>query len=683
MSAHSRSESIALEQAAAPPAACERRVALIECDLDGVVRRATGAALVLLGCTAGELLGHPHRARCSDDSLAEPGYDAFWLGLRAPDATAAPAPLRCLLRGAAAPVAFDHEVVLDAAGRPVAVVAVAADAGGGLAGARAAHGHAAVEAALASIVLDLDGRLVAIDEALAARLGYAAADLVGQPYRMLCASGPAHAEATKTLWEGVRGGRAWSGDTRLLCKDGEPAFFTLTALPSLGDGGAPSGVLVHLADVTEARTRALEAQAVAAAVQRTQAVVEFDLEGRVLHANELFLAAFGYTLGEVVGKSHRMFCVPAHADSAEYAAFWAELRGGRPRCGEFMRMHRQGRAVWLQAHYTPILGAHGHPVKVVKFASDITAIKNKSLEDEGKVAAIGRSQGVIEFDLSGHVLTANEKFLALTGYTLEEIRGRHHRLFVEAAEGAGSAYRAFWQKLADGQYDAGEYLRIAKGGRRVWMQASYNPILDAEGRPTRVVKFCADITAGKLQALETAARMAAVSAAHAIVELDRDGRIASANELFQRTMGYGAADLVGKPESALMFDEDVSESRQLDAWRRLRLGESCTMEQRRKAAGGREVWLAASLSPVLDFDGTLAKVITVASDVTADKMQRLDAQGRLSAIDRAQAVVEFDLEGRVIAANENFLALTGYGLDEVRGRHHRMFVEPGHAASPE
>ena len=166
-----------------------------------------------------------------------------------------------------------------------------------------------------------------------------------------------------------------------------------------------------------------------AAVLATQAVVEFDMEGKVLAANELFLKAVGYTLAEVQGQHHRMFCSPQYADSDDYRAFWAALCEGRHQAGEFLRLNRQGRPVWMQATYTPIAGADGQFMRVVKFASDITAAKVKALEDEGKVAAITRSQGTIEFDLAGNVLGANDNFLALTGYSRDEVVGQHHRLF--------------------------------------------------------------------------------------------------------------------------------------------------------------------------------------------------------------------------------------------------------------
>ena len=123
-----------------------------------------------------------------------------------------------------------------------------------------------------------------------------------------------------------------------------------------------------------------------------------------------------------------------------------------------------------------------------------TISAEKAFELEATVAAIGRSQAVIEFQMDGTILTANETFLKTLGYSLEEIQGRHHRMFVEPAEQNSAAYAEFWVKLNRGDYQAGEYKRIGKGGKEVWIQASYNPIFDLNGKPFKVVKFATDVS---------------------------------------------------------------------------------------------------------------------------------------------------------------------------------------------
>jgi methyl-accepting chemotaxis protein len=230
------------------------------------------------------------------------------------------------------------------------------------------------------------------------------------------------------------------------------------------------------------------------AVGRSQAVIEFNLDGTVRTANANFLKAMGYSLAEIRGRHHGMFVEPAERDSADYRAFWAKLARGEYAAGEFKRISKDGREVWLQATYNPILNSAGRPFKVVKYASDVTETMLRRANGEGQIAAIDKAQAVIEFDLDGTIRRANTNFLRTMGYAMEEIRGRHHGMFVEPAYRDGAEYRAFWAKLGRGEYDSGQYKRIAKGGREVWLQASYNPILDRTGKPLSVIKYATDVT---------------------------------------------------------------------------------------------------------------------------------------------------------------------------------------------
>ncbi len=231
-----------------------------------------------------------------------------------------------------------------------------------------------------------------------------------------------------------------------------------------------------------------------AAIRKSQAVIEFKLDGTVITANENFLAALGYTLDEIRGRHHSMFVEPAYKDSVEYRQFWETLNRGVYQAAEYKRIGKGGREVWIQASYNPILDAGGRPFKVVKYAIDVTEQKLRNADFAGQIDAIGKSQAVIAFDMAGTILTANQNFLGAVGYGLDEIKGRHHSMFVEPAYASGQDYKDFWAKLNRGEYIAAEFKRIGKGGREVWIQASYNPILDLNGKPFKVVKYATDIT---------------------------------------------------------------------------------------------------------------------------------------------------------------------------------------------
>ncbi|MGI9242437.1 MAG: PAS domain-containing protein, partial [Verrucomicrobiales bacterium] len=238
----------------------------------------------------------------------------------------------------------------------------------------------------------------------------------------------------------------------------------------------------------------LERDAIYEALNSSHAMIEFQLDGIVLTANDKFCQTMGYDLEEIVGQHHRIFCDKEYIGSAEYAEFWKRLGEGQSFESQFKRIAKDGSEIWLQASYNPVLDDSGSPVRVVKFATDVTARKQRNAELQGMIQAINRAQAVITFNLDGEVLDANDNFLSIFGYTLEEVVGKHHRIFCEDRYAESAAYREFWQKLGKGEYDSGEFKRMAKDGKEVWLQASYNPIFDAAGRPVNVVKFASDIT---------------------------------------------------------------------------------------------------------------------------------------------------------------------------------------------
>ena len=231
------------------------------------------------------------------------------------------------------------------------------------------------------------------------------------------------------------------------------------------------------------------------AIDASHAIIILDMDGTVREANPLFLSLLGYSAEELRGKPHSALLPPAVAQGAEYRQFWEKLRAGQDQTAQFKRITKDGQEIWLQASYCPVNVAGGKPDRVIKIAQDITVEKLRATEHAGQNAAINRSQAVIEFDLDGNILAANANFLQVMGYTMEELRGRHHRVFMDATEAAGAPYARFWPSLRDGNFQIAEFRRLAKGGREVWIQASYNPILAADGKPGKVVKYATDVTA--------------------------------------------------------------------------------------------------------------------------------------------------------------------------------------------
>ena len=274
-----------------------------------------------------------------------------------------------------------------------------------------------------------------------------------------------------------------------------PLTFALCVNASFDESGAYDGNVFEWSDVTDLRELTANAKGQIDAISKAQAVIEFTLDGHVITANENFLKAMGYSLNEIEGQPASMFADQTLA--SEYKKLWEKLGRGEYDTGQYKRIGKGGREVWVQASYNPILDLKGRPMKVVEYATDITEQRLANASFEGQIAAINRAQAVIEFGMDGKVLTANDNFLKTLGYTLDEIRGQHHSMFVDPAYRQSPEYRAFWDRLGRGEYDTAQYKRIGKGGREVWIQSSYNPILDVNGKPMKVVKYATDITAQK------------------------------------------------------------------------------------------------------------------------------------------------------------------------------------------
>lgn len=356
------------------------------------------------------------------------------------------------------------------------------------------------------------------------------------------------------------------------------------------------------------------------ALDKSQAVIEFYLDGTIITANGNFLNTLGYTLPEIQGKHHSMFCDPLYANSTDYQEFWAALKRGEFQSAEYKRFGKNGKEIWIQASYNPILDKKGKPYKVVKFATDISGQKQKFADLSGQNLAISKSQAVIEFNLDGTIITANENFLNAVGYSLPEIQGKHHRMFCDPTYTNGSEYQTFWLKLGRGEFDAGEYKRLGKGGKEIWIQASYNPIMDLNGKPFKVVKYATDITAQKMQYADFQGQLNAINKSQAVIEFNMDGTIIGANHNFLETVGYSLAEIQGKHHRMFCESAFANSTEYQEFWANLNNGQYQAAEYKRIGKNGKEIWIQASYNPIMDLNGKPFKVVKYATDLTPQKM---------------------------------------------------------------
>jgi methyl-accepting chemotaxis protein len=472
-------------------------------------------------------------------------------------------------------------------------------------------------------------------------LGYRLEEIRGQAYDMLIAPAMRQSVEYRLLRDRLARGEAESGQYRLSAKDGSEVWFEASYHPLEGEGGQPGRIAVYGNDVSAQKLSIANLEGQVTAIGKAQAVIEFSLDGRILEANMNFLSTVGYSIDEVRGQHHGMFVDPTYRQSVDYRMFWEKLARGEYDSGQYKRIAKGGREIWLQASYNPIMDVAGRPFKVVKYATDITAQKQQATDYDGQLEAIGKAQAVIEFSLDGRILDANANFLNATGYSIEEVRGQHHGMFVDPTYRQSVDYRMFWEKLARGEHDSGQYKRVAKGGRELWLQASYNPILDLNGKPLKVVKYATDITAQKLQAADFAGQLAAIGKAQAVIEFSLDGKVLTANANFLAAVGYSADEVRGQHHSLFVEPNYRQSGEYRMFWEKLGRGDYDSGQYKRIAKGGREIWLQASYNPIQDLNGKPFKVVKYATDVTeqvqAAELLRLAVQQIQSVVTLAQA----------------------------------------------
>jgi len=471
----------------------------------------------------------------------------------------------------------------------------------------------AIRASQAFIELDGRGHVVAAHPAVLEMTEHAEADVIGHHYRS-CFPRAAQwldacfaTDAAETVQTAT--GRHF-GSWKRNCVTRTQAFMLRD------ENGAVRQAVLLLEDVSEQRAALREYQGHIDAIDRAMAIIEFDLKGHVLKANQNFLDTFGYAAEEILGVHHRIFCDAEHVRSLDYREFWERLAAGEFQSNEYRRIGKNGQDVWIQASYNPVLDEDGRPVKVVKYATDITEAKQRNTENAGRVEAIGRSTAVVEFSVDGTVLTANALFLETMGYTMEQVLGRHHRIFCQPEYAESPAYRDFWRKLGDGEFEAGVYRRIARDGREVWLQASYNPIFDGEGRQVKVVKYATDISAEKMRNAEYEGKVNAMSRAQAVIEFDLEGNVLHANANFLDALGYTLREIVGQHHKMFCEPDFVRSSEYRDFWAKLSRGEFYSGLYKRISKHGYPVWIQATYNPIIGPDGNPVKIIKYAIDVS-------------------------------------------------------------------
>lgn len=486
---------------------------------------------------------------------------------------------------------------------------------------------AEINKARAIVELDAKGKISHVNDNLCQSLGYQASELVGQQHRSLLPQTESNTPEYEQFWTALQSGKSQVGSFKLVNKGGQDAWFQGYYAPVM-QGTQLRKVVAYLTDVTADKQRNFLLQEEESALNQAFGVMECDLQGNILSCNEVFLKPLGYKHDELIGKHVSILLKSTTAQSEEYKQLWASLNKGNNAKMEICRVAKDGSEYWFSTSYMPVADAKGHIHKVKVYSYCITAEKQRQLGFEGQVSAINHSQGVIQFDMNGNILTANQNVLDLTGYSLEEIKGKHHSLFVSERYKNSQEYKEFWAKLNRGETDLGVYHRYGKNGKDIYLQASYNPILGLDGKPEKVVKFATDITnavladqAQKVKAREaTMIKNALESSSNNLMMADKDGVITymnpaalelmrEASKTFKQLFPhFDAEKLIGQNYD--VFHKDPSHQRNL-------LGRLTGKHQTEIGVG--DMFFRLTANPIFDDDGERLGTVIEWVDQTQEK----------------------------------------------------------------
>ena len=468
--------------------------------------------------------------------------------------------------------------------------------------------------ALPACEYDTDGHVIAMNAAMGAMLGYLDEDVSGFQDSRFCDPEFARSTAYKELWAALKQGERQEVRIKHIAKDRSTVWAICTLYPVTDAQGVVSKVIKVAHDVTREHEDYIDAAARIAAAGQHFGLAELDRGGRFLSANAQFTGLFGLDPDTINDKNHRDICSNAFAGSSRYVEFWDKLNRGEPVSGKFERLTKHGKSVWVRAAYVPLFTPTGSWWKVFAFYVDITATESTQIDMKGKLDSIDRSHLLAEFDGSGNLISANSVFLELFGHAMEELRGKNHRIFCTEQDQGKEI--AFWENLRNGEAQSGEYRRITSKGADIWLQASFNPILNGDGRTSSVLLMAEDITSRKEKDLALQRKWEAMTREQPVIEFSPEGTILAANDPFLKTVGYSLREVVGQHHSMFCTPDFIQSKEYRDFWSKLNKGEAMIARYHRVGRFNRDVYVHACYSPIADINGNIVSIVKFAFDVS-------------------------------------------------------------------
>ncbi len=550
-------------------------------------------------------------------------------------------------------------------------------------GAEAVEGPLAALADIIGVIeFDPDGMILSANERASMALEFYGEDMAGRSHDTLWPASISQTTDYVEFWEKLRQGRIIEGRYPHVSAEGGEVWLQSTYVPVRDDSGHVLKVIQCLMDVTEEANKASKNAQRTESLWSALAIAEYDVEGHLVSATKAMLDILGHNLDESVGKHINRFLDQEFALGTEFKRVWELAMAGAIGEADIMHVEKSRKMVWTRSKLVPLKGSSGEVERVFEIATNVDVMRKMTDDLSRRYKAITNGMVLVDWDPSGKIVRANQRYCDLLGFDQKEVVGHPHKATVPPDFAAANRHRAFWDKMNQGEVVSGEFRRFGPDGREVWFRATYAPMRNpSTDLVYEVFFFATDITDGKAVQIATQRKIEAVERSMAVVEFDMDGTVLSANRLFLDTMGYSLEDVVGRRHS-MFCDTDYANSDEYRSfWERLHDGNSSVGEVPFMAGNGREVWMQASYNPICGLSGKPTSVIKFATDITDHKKRSVELQEKWASTSRAHAICEFDPDGKILDANDSFLRIVGYTLREIVGQHHSMFCTPDYARS--
>jgi PAS domain S-box-containing protein len=524
---------------------------------------------------------------------------------------------------------------------------------------------------------------------------YDLSELLGKPHNIIRHPSTPK-EVFKSMWDTIKAGQTFQYTIRNRRKDGSSYWVDSTISPVFDENGKIYKYLGIRIDITERILKEIELESLANTLDKSFALLEFDFKGNILKSNDIACDLLGYTADELLRKNHSDLCDKVFTQSAAYKEFWSELNNGNRQEDTYKFIRKDGTYLWFDATFASAQSEiHSVDNRVLMIAQDATERREANSENRGKLAAILKSNASIELSLDGKILFANDNFLQTTGYSIEKITQLKHADLLDLDYAHSSEYTDFWKRLCSGESDKDVYKVLGQDGSMIWLEGTYNPIRNYDGKIFKIIFFGFDATERRLLNSENRSKLQAIDKANLILEFDLDTKVIYANELATKTLGYSQKEIQNLKFSSFLNQDSAFDSSKL--WSEIMQNQSLSGEYEFFGKNTQEIWLSVTFTAIEDLNGKTMKVIMYADDITEKKqlerktaqqleetlkreieisLVRKDLEARLSGLDAAAILSESDLYGNIIYANSKLCQVSQFTLEELIGRPHSMLRHP-------